>query len=138
MMERRILHEQLETVNQSIFYLMLIILSVFLSFWSVLLQREQLKGVLAGNSQQAAVPDVFPIKFNASVLTVAALGFFFSLALQTCRDAAQGNDPAAQKSAGMNVWASLLVLTAALIRFCDLNFMEKVQRSLVAENVQPE
>ena len=57
MMERRILNEQLETVNQSIFYLMLIILSVFLSFWSVLLQREQLKGVLAGNSQQAAVPD---------------------------------------------------------------------------------
>ena len=93
---------------------------------------------LTGNSQKAVGPDVFPIKFNASVLTVSALGFFFSLALRACRDAAQGKDPAAQRSAGMNVWASLLVLTAALIRFCDLNFMEKVQRSLVAENIQPE
>lgn len=137
-MERKILNEQLGTVNQSLFYLMLIILSVFLSFWSVLIQREQLEEALAGDPQKAAVPDVFPIKFTASVLTVSALGFFFVLALQTCRDAAQGNDPAAQRSAGMNVWASLFVLTAALIRFYELNFSEKVQRSLVTESTQPE
>ena len=138
MVEQKILKEQLKTVNQSLFYLMLIILSVLLSFWSVLIQREQLEETLAGNSQKAAAPDIFPIKLIASVLTVSALGFFFALAIRTCRDAAQGNDPAAQKSAGMNTWASLFVLTAALIRFCDLNFMEAVRRSLAAENVQPE
>ena len=138
MMECKILKEQLGTVNQALFYLMLIILSILLSLWSVLIQREQLENALAGNSQETATPDLFPIKRTASVLTVSALGFFFDLALRTCRDAARGNDPAAQKSAAMNVWASLFVLTAALIRFCDLNFMESVQRSLLAENVQPE
>ena len=137
-MERKILKEQLRTVNQSLFYLMLIILSVLLSFWSVLIQREQLEYTLAGNLQKTVASDIFSIKLTASVLTVSALGFFFALALRTCRDAAQGNDPAAQKSAGMNVWASLFVLTSALIRLCDLNFMEAVRRSLIAENVQPE
>lgn len=137
-MEQKILKEQLETVNQSTFYLILIILAVLLSFWSVLIQREQLKEALAGNVQKATVQDVFPLKFNASVLTVSALGFFFALALRNCRDTDQRNDPIAQKSAGMNVWASLFVLTAALIRFYDLNFMEQFQRSLMAESVQPE
>ena len=137
MIEQNILKEQLRTVNQSLFYLMLIILSVLLSFRSVLIQREQLEGTLAGNPPKAAA-DVFPIKLTASALTAGALGFFFVLALQNCRDAAQGNDPAAQKSAGMNVWTSFFALTAALIHLYDLNFMEETQRSLVIENVQPE
>lgn len=137
-MDRQILKEQLGTVNQSLFYLILIILSVFLSFWSVLIQREQLEETLAGNPQKAAALNVFPIKFSASALVVGSLGFFFCLALRACQEAASGNDPAAQKSAGMNVWASLFVLAAALIRFYDLNFMEEAQRSLVAESVQPE
>lgn len=77
--------------------------------------------------------NVYPIRFNASVLVVSALGFFFCLALRTCREAAQGNDPAAQKSAGMNVWASLFVLAAALIRFYDLNFTEAVRCSSAAD-----
>lgn len=135
-MEQKILKEQLGTVKQSLFYLMLIILSVLLSFWSVLIQRDQLENTLAGNPQKTVAPDIFPIKLTASVLTVSALGFFFALALRTCRDA--GNDPAAQKSAGMNVCASLFVLAAALIRLCDLNFMEAVRRSMIAESVQPE
>lgn len=138
MIDQKILKEQLGTVNQSLFYLMLIILSVLLSFWSVLIQREQLEETLAGNTQKVVASDIFPIKLIASVLTVSALGFFFSLALRTCQDAAQRNDLVAQKSAAANVWASLFVLTAALIRLYDLNFMESVRRSLVTENVQPE
>lgn len=138
MMERKNLKKQLGTVNQSIFYLMLIVLSILLSFWSVLIQREQLEEALAGNAQKAAVPDIFPIKLIASVLVVSALGFFFCLSLRTCRDAARGNDPATQKSAGINVWASLFVLTAALIRLYDLNFNEEIRRSLPTENLQPE
>ncbi|MDE7171468.1 MAG: hypothetical protein K2O11_06290, partial [Oscillospiraceae bacterium] len=68
-----------------------------------------------------------PIRLSASVLVVSALGFFFCLALRTCRDASQGEDPAAQKSAGMNLWASLFVFAAALIRLYDLNFMEAIR-----------
>ena len=138
MREWKTLKEQLGIVNQSLFYLMLIILSVLFSFWSVLIQREQLEDALAGNPQKSAACDIFPIRISASVLVVSALSFFFCLALQTCRDASRGKDPAAQKSAGMNVWASLFVLAAALIRLCDLIFTEEVRRSLAAENVQPE
>jgi len=139
MEEREILEDQLRTVDQAIFYLLLIILSVLLSFWSVLIQREQLDETLAGRPQNAAgTPDTFPIRLVASGLTVGALGFFFYLALQTCRSAAQGNDPSAQRSAEMNVWASFLVLAAALIRFRALIFTEGGRRSTVAENVQPE
>jgi len=139
MSEQRILKEQLGTVNQALFYLILIVLSVLLSLWSVLIQREQLERALTGNPQDAAgMPDVFPIRLIASALTVSALGFFFNLALQTCRDAAQGKDPAAQRSAEMNAWASLFVLAAALIRFCDLSSMKGARRSTAADNVQPE
>lgn len=131
-MERQILKEQLKTVNQSLFYLVLIILSVLLSFRSVLLQREQLEGALAGKPSQAAAQDAFPIRLTASGLVISALGFFFCLSLRTCREAACGNDPAAQKSAGMNVWASLFVLAAALIRLCDLISAEEARRSSAA------
>ena len=82
MIDQKILKEQLGTVNQSLFYLMLIILSVLLSFWSVLIQREQLEETLAGNTQKVVASDIFPIKLIASVLTVSALGFFFSLPLK--------------------------------------------------------
>ena len=131
MIKQSILKEQLRTVNQSLYYLMLIILSVLLSFWSVLIQRNQLEETLAGNPQKAVAPDVFSIKLIASVLTVSALGFFFALAIRTCRDTAQ-------RTAEMNVWASLFVLSAALIRLYDINFMEGERRSLIVENVQPE
>lgn len=136
-MERQVLEEQLKTVSQSLFYLTLIILSVLLSFRSVLIQREELEDLAAGKSPGAA-PDVFPIKRNASVLVVGALGFFFCLSLRTCREAARGNDPAARQSAEMNVWASFFVLAAALIRLWDLGFMEAVQRAAAAEEERSE
>lgn len=136
-MERKILNEQLGMVNQSLFYLILIILSVFLSFRVELIQREQLEEALAGKPQKA-VPDVFPLQFSASVVVAGALGFFFCLSLRVCRDAAQGDDPDLQRSAGMNVWASLLVLAAALIRLYNLGFMEDARRCPPAEGGQPE
>ena len=51
MSEQEILQEQYGIVNQSIFYLILIIFSVLLSFWSVLIQRTELENTLAGNPQ---------------------------------------------------------------------------------------
>lgn len=132
MEEQKVLKEQLGTVNQSLFYLMLIILSVLLSFQAVLLQRKQLEQTLAGDPQKAAAQDVFPIRLWASALVVSALGFFFCLALRTCREASQGDDPAARRSAGMNAWASLFVLAAALIRLYDLIFTESVRRCAAA------
>ena len=137
MNQRNVLAQQLEIVNQSLFYLLVIIASVLISFCSTLIQRGQVEDALLGKPQRGAA-DVFPLRLTASALSLSALVFFFCLALRTCRDAAQGDDPAVQKSAGMNVWASAFVLTASLIRLYDLNFTQAVQPSLAAENTQPE
>lgn len=139
MEEQELLEEQLNTVDQSIFFLILLILSVLLSFWSVLIQRGQLVCTIEGKPEAAAAaPKIYPIKISASALVVGSLGFFLCLALQACRSAAQDGDCVSQKSAGMNVWASLFVFAAALIRLYDLNFMERNQNTLVDENLQPE
>lgn len=135
--QRETLERQLDTVNQSVFFLILIIFSVLLSFWSVLIQRGQLADALEGRSVEGA-PGVFPIQAGASALIVGSLGFFFCLALQTFQSAAGDGDPAARKSAGMNLWASLFVLAAALIRLYNLNFTQRNQSGSEGEAVQPD
>lgn len=117
---REALAGQLKTVDQSIFFLILIILSVLLSFWSVLIQREELARAAEGRMDAAGLPPADPIKRSASSLIVGALGFFFVLALRNRDEAARAGDAAALPPADRNVWASLLVLAAALIRFADL------------------
>lgn len=137
--DREALEEQLTTADQSVFFLILIILSILLSFWSVLIQREQLGRAIAGTPEEAEeAPDVFPIRAAASALIVTALGFFFCLAIRT-RAAAQGEGPAARASADRNLWASLLVLAAALIRLFDLNAARGTQTGAEEEEaLQPD
>lgn len=120
-MEQKQLCAQLKTVDRSLFFLVLIILSVLLSFWSVQIQRRQLADAVTGDTADAAaLPPVFPIKLIAGSLVTAALGFFFALALDTLDSQEPGGNPAARRSAGINVWASLFVLAAALLRLWDL------------------
>ena len=107
-MEETVLREQLRTVDESLLFLLLIVLSVLLSYWGVRIQRE------------AALPRVFPIRLSASALVVGALGFFLCLALKTERETARGGTPAARRSACTNLWASLFVFLAALLRLDDL------------------
>lgn len=136
--QQDLLWEQLGITDESIRFLVLIILSVLLSFWSVLIQRGQLVCTLEGDARGAqAAPDVFPIKIAAGALVVGSLGFFLMLALNTCKTAAQGEDPVARHSASMNVWASLLVLTAALIRLYDLNYVRNHQPTLTQDDPLP-
>ena len=110
-MEETVLREQLRTVDESLLFLLLIVLSVLLSYWGVRIQREGLCRTLQG---------VFPIRLSASALVVGALGFFLCLALKTERETARGGTPAARRSACTNLWASLFVFLAALLRLDDL------------------
>ena len=87
-MEETVLREQLRTVDESLLFLLLIVLSVLLSYWGA--------------------------------LVVGALGFFLCLALKTERETARGGTPAARRSACTNLWASLFVFLAALLRLDDL------------------
>ncbi|MCI8477681.1 MAG: hypothetical protein HFE97_04945 [Oscillospiraceae bacterium] len=117
--EQAVLRQQLETTEESLQFLVLIILSILLSFWSVVLQRRQLVDTLAG--RQVAETAIRPLKHAAGALIIGSLGFFFALALEAWQSAQQGQDTAAQASALRNLWASLFVLVAALIRMYDLN-----------------
>ena len=113
--DRQVLAGQLETVEESLGFLVLLLGSLLLSFSALQLQRRQLACAAAGEAEAAAaVPDPYPLRCGVSALVVGALGYFFAQSAQT-------GSPDAQASALRNLWAALLVLAAALIRLCDLN-----------------
>ena len=137
--QKDVLCGQLDTVNESLLFLLLIIFSVLLSLWSVLIQRGQLVDTICGDTEAAAAaPPVFPIKCASGAIVIGALGFFLSLAMTTLESAAQGDDCVAKRSAQSNVWASILVLAAALIRFCDLHYVERCQKALLEQDDLPD
>ncbi len=108
-------------LDRSIHWLVVIIASVLFSLLSVLRQREALGLSLAGQPQAAAsVGDVLPLRRLAAVLVSAALTFFFLLSLQAEADALEGGQSAAIRSAGLNRWAALFVLAAAVLRLVDV------------------
>lgn len=116
-MEEEELRAQLNTADQSLLFLGLLLLSVGLSYCGVSLQRAGLCKTLQGDEAgAAALPSVFPIRLWASALVVGSLGFFLCLAVRSARQAT-GTEAA---SACTNLWASLLVFAAALLRLGDL------------------
>ena len=116
--EKQALCSQLETVDWSRFFLLVIIASVLLSYYSVEIGRKQLCLTLEGDGERVrALPDLFPIRVTAGALVVGSLGFFLCLAWKTWEKAAGG---AEEGSARVNLWASLFVLLAALLRLGDL------------------
>lgn len=117
-MEKNTLRAQLDTANQSLPFLVLIIVSVLLSLWALLIQRQGLADALRG--REGELPPVQPIRWSAGAIVVGALCYFFFLALGSWASA-QGGEPAARRSAAINAWASLFVLAAAVIRLYDLS-----------------
>lgn len=116
-MEEKTLREQLCAVDGSLLFLGLLLLSVGLSYWGVSIQREELCRTLRGDGAGAEeLPEVFPIRLWASALVVGCLGFFLCLAVKTDREA--GYETA--QSARTNLWASVLVFLAALLRLDEL------------------
>lgn len=105
---------QLGTVEESLRFLLLIILSICLSWVGVTTQRQGLCDILLG--KRTDFPDVSSLRLTAGALVVTALTFFFGLALDTWEQAGPEDRPSAQ----INLWASLFVLAAALLRLYDL------------------
>lgn len=132
MAERQELEQDLKTLNVSLVFLILIVLAVLLSLWSALIQREQLKLTLEGKDS-SGLPSVEPLRQFGSAITVGCLGFFLCLALKTQREAQAEGSCSANRSAQVNVWASLLVLLAAILRLVDLQSVVREQQSLLLE-----
>lgn len=111
--EKKALCEQLDTLDSSLLFVALIILSVALSYRGLTIQREGLCQVIRGEEPEGQ--DIFPLRLTASALVVGALGWFFCLAVRMAREAEPGD-----RAATVNGWASLLVFLAALLRLWDL------------------
>lgn len=119
--EKRTLCGQLELINISVGFLLLVIVSVLLSFQALTIQRRGLCLTILGDTQgAAALPDVFPMRWKAGSIAVGTLGFFLCAAIHTLKQAQQGGDGEALRSAQANLAAALLVFLAALIRLEDL------------------
>lgn len=119
-MEQDALCEQLSTVDESIYFIVLIIAGVLLSFKATNIQRDALCDTILGEAPD--VSGVYPLRHTANSLVVGALGFFLCLAIKTWRETDQ-SDCVASRSAHSNLWAALLVLAAALIRYDDVEFL---------------
>lgn len=124
--QRRTLCAQLGIVDDSLGFLLILIAAVLLSFCGTALQRKGLCLTIRGETAAAeTLPDVYPIRRTAGAMVVGALGFFLCLALNTWEQARAGTDPVACRSARTNLWASLFVLAAAVLRFQDLDFVKR-------------
>lgn len=131
---RQALCAQLGTIDTSIGFLLLIIAAVLLSYCAVSVQRKGLCLALAGRSEAArALPAVYPIRRKAAAIIVGALGFFLCLAARGARAAAEGDDCAARRSADANLWASILVMAAAMVRLMDLDCAEGGRQARLVE-----
>jgi len=128
-MEASDLRRQLDTVNTSLFFLLIIIASVLLSYTATVRQREAVCLALQGEDELAAkAGDVYTIRKGAGALVLGALGYFLCLAVSLLE---QSNTGVSQRSAQANLWASILVLSAAIVRFRDLN--ETHRQTLIQE-----
>ena len=135
--ERRTLCAQLELIDTDLGFLLLIITGVLLSYLAAVRQRDALCLTLQGQTEAAVrVGDVYSLRLGASALIVGSLGFFFMQGLETCREADPA-DPAAARSARLNLIAGFLVLLAALIRLFDLNAVRRAQPAL-ADDLPPD
>lgn len=117
MEERQKLGGQLATVEQSIWFVVVIVAGVFLSLKATMSQGDALRNMLAGCP--AGASPVYPLRHGANSLVIGALGFFLCLAMRTWNEADKSN-PAAARSAYANLWAAMLVLAAAMIRYDDV------------------
>ncbi len=135
MREQEELEQELQILNVSLGFLLLIILAVLLSLWSALLQRCQLKQAMEGRVPIQVQP-VDYIRRIGSAITVGCLGYFLCLALEIQKSA---QTRATRRSAQVNTAASLFVLLAAILRLVDLQTVERERQTpLLEETTLPD
>lgn len=110
----------LKTLNTSIMFLILLVLSILLSLKAVLTQREVLCAAGEGGDTEG-LPSPFPFQRAAGAIAIGALGYFFVLSLRAWNEAVEKKGAEEVCLARVNLWASLFVLSAAILRLLTLN-----------------
>ena len=136
-MEREELEKALTALDESIFFIVVVVASVLLSWLSLLKQRKDAREALeTGDLTQD--PSIFPIRLGSSALIIGALGFFFYMSVRRHKQACERTDPVEKRSSYINAGAAVLVLAAALLRLDDLLFVKKSRQSTLTEpELQP-
>ena len=109
-----------DTLNTVLANLSLLLLGLLLSVRAVWLQRADLTGC-AGTT--ASNSEIIRLRYAAGTLVLPPLTFLVRLAVETWQGSSAPQSPSGC-SARINAWASLLVLTAALLRYYDLTVMQ--------------
>lgn len=119
------LRGEVDSLNQSLGFLIAIIAGVLLSFRGLLVQRDGLCCQIEGGEPDLSC--LYPIRHTVSALITGALAFFLCLSART---AAQTpcDDPVAAHSGRANLLAAALVFAAAAIRFDDVEFLHANER----------
>lgn len=126
------LDEALDLVDDSVRFMLLLILGILLSFAALLIQRQQLRAARAGEDPDSC-PDPSPLRLLAGVITLWCAGFFFSLALRGLESVPEG-DPGDLRLSRADLWASLLALAASFLRLWVLGNEETIHSPVGAEN----
>lgn len=142
MEEREELCRQLDTVDTTLTFLVVVVASVLVSLWATLRQREAVRLALQGEDAAARrMGNVYPIRAVAGAFALGALGYFLWLALRFWEEERRG---ASRSSTWANVWASALVLSAAIVRWRDLrqawamSGQEDVEQELTQPALMPD
>ena len=130
--------ETLCRLGQSGFFIVMLLVGVVISYSVLERQRRQTCLALAGDDAGArrCGEAALEMRTVSSALVTGSLGFFLLLAERSCAEAAVGGDNAACRSAGRNLWASMLVFAAALIRLYDLSSQRCDAREKTCETEQ--
>lgn len=106
--------KQLCIIDQSKWFLLILIVAVILSYYTVDIQRKQLVCSVTDPQLCKCLPKTFPLQAVTGLMTLAALVFFEKL---SCYNVTQAQTPSAVRENKWNHLASILVLAAAAIRF---------------------
>lgn len=107
--------EQLKVIDESQSYLLIILGSILLSYYTVSLQRQQLICSATSPELCECLPEILPLQSVSSIMVIVALTYFYNLSGQTLK--AAKNDGTAQCQDEISHMASTLVLLAAMMRF---------------------
>lgn len=107
--------QELSILDQSQWHLLILLLAIILSYYSLQVQKQQLVCTATDPELCQYLPKVFPIRAVSQILTIAALIYFFQLSGDTLAQSTKNTVQHCQSS--WNHVSSLLVLVAAFIRF---------------------
>ncbi len=106
--------QQLSLIGRSQWYILVILGTILLSYYTIDLQRQQLVCTARDPEWRGRLPETLPIQAVSSILVILALIFFYHLSKTTLHSA---QTPKECHRNQLNHLSSILVLVAALVRF---------------------